>query len=470
MQALDASYVVEGSVQAVSNRLRVTLNLVRHDQSVAWGRTLEAPASDLFDLQEQLASMLSAALEEQTASGQPPKIAAPPTSNEPAQIAYWKGRAYLDRRDLTGNQQAALKEFENAVAADPKFALAYAGLAEAQWSIYASTNDKTFAQKAVESTTKALELEPDRSVVRYTAALTLFRSGRYDEAQTEAGRAIALQSNYEDAIRLLGRVLMRQNQIEAGLEQFKKAAVIRPSSVSLYTDMGLALFGASRFTEALEALEKAIQLSPNSSRILSQAGAASQAMGDNTRALDYYQRANAIQPLAETFSNMGTIYYSLGEYDQAANAYEGAILIRPLGTITHRNLGDAYLHLNRQADALKAYRQAVALAEAEVSVSPNDARAIARLAVYQAKAGDDRAARASVERALNLAADDGQVHQRAAVVHALAGRAPQALDEIQKAIAGGIARRTIAAEGDFEKLRPLPRFAAMVANPAEVKR
>ena len=53
-------------------------------------------------------------------------------------------------------------------------------------------------------------------------------------------------------------------------------------------------------------------------------------MGDNKRALDFYERANAIQPRAETFSNMGTIYYGLGDYAKAAAAYEGSLLIRPL--------------------------------------------------------------------------------------------------------------------------------------------
>src|SRR4029079_882251 len=56
VQALDATYVVEGSVQAVSDRLRVNLNLVRQDASVAWGDTVEGPARDLFALQSQLST------------------------------------------------------------------------------------------------------------------------------------------------------------------------------------------------------------------------------------------------------------------------------------------------------------------------------------------------------------------------------------------------------------------------------
>ena len=470
VRALDASYVVTGSVQSVADRLRVTLNLERPDASVAWGRTVEAPTRDLFTLQSQLARLLTDAISEQRPSPEPATPAAPSTASEPAQLAYWKGRALLDRRELTGNTQAALKEFSDAIANDPKFAVAYAGLADAQWAMYTQTNDKTWAQKAMDSTTVAIQLEPERPSVRYIAALTLYRGGSLVEAKDEVERALALQPTYEDAMRLRATVLMRQGQVDQGLAEFRKVMALRPNAVSLYTDMGVALYTASRFPEALDALEKAIALSPGSSVNLTRAGVTAHAMGDTPRALNYYERANAIQPRAETFSNMGTIYYGLGDFARAASAYEGAILIRPLSAVTHRNLGDAYTHLGRREDARRAYAQAVKFAQAEVSVSPSDARAIARLAVYQAKAGDDAGARRSVKRAQELAPADEQVFQRAGVVHALAGRTTEALDAIEQAIARGIPPRSIAEEEDFAKLRSMPRFAAMVPTPAEVKR
>jgi tetratricopeptide (TPR) repeat protein len=470
VQALDATYVVEGSVQAVANQLRVNLNLVRQDASIAWGQTVEGPASDLFTLQSQLASLLNDAIADQTPASERVAPAAPPTANEAAQIAYWKGRADLDRREVAGNTQAALTDFTAAIAADPKFAMAYAGLAEAQWAMYVQTNDKSWAQKAAESSATALQLEPDRPAVRYSAALTLFRSGRFDQARQELERALALQPTSEDAARLLGRVLMRQGNVEEGKRLFENALATRPNSAPLYSEMGLALYNASRFPEALAAFERAIAVEPNSAVSLAQAGVTSQAIGDNAKALSYYERANAIQPRAETFSSMGTLYYGQGDFAKAASAYEAALLIRPLGAITHRNLGDAYTRLGRREDALRAYKQAVARAEAEVSVSPGDARAIARLAVYQAKAGDDASARWSLAAAEKIAAEDEQVQLRAAVVHALAGRSGPALDAIERAIAGGISPRAIASEEDFERLRALPRFVAMISNPAEEKR
>ncbi len=470
VRSLDANYIVTGSVQSVGNRLRVTLNLERPDASVAWGETVEGPATGLFELQTRLASALGNAIADQTPSALRVTPSAPATTSDPAQLAYWRGRAQLDRRELTGSIQAAIKEFSDAIAIDPKFALAHAGLADAQWSMYLGTNDKTWAERAMASTAAAIELEPDRPSVRYVAALTLFRGGRYAEAKDEVERALALQPTYEDAIRLHARVLMRDGSVEQGLAEFKKVMSLRPNDVSLYGDMGNALYGASRYSEALSAFEKAIELSPGSSVNLTRAGATAQAMGERQRALEFYERANAIQPRAETFSNMGTIYYGLGDYAKAARSYEGALLIRPLSAVTHRNLGDAYLHLGRKDDARRAYQEAVQRAETEVSVSPSDARAIARLAVYQAKAGDDLAAQRNLKRAQSIAPRDAQVFQRAAVVHVLAGRHGEAMQAIEQAIAAGVAARLILEEEDFEPLRSLPRFAAMVSTPAEVKR
>ena len=470
VRSLDASYIVTGSVQTIASRMRVTLNLERPDASVAWGETVEGSTGELFELQSRLATALANAIVDQTPSAQRATPAAPTTSSEEGQLAYWKGRALLDRRDLTGNRRAALAEFERALAADPKFAIAHGGFAEAQWAMYQQTNDRSWADRAIASTQRAIELEPDRPSVRYIAALTAFRIGDYGGAKTQLQRALELQPTYEDAIRLHGRLLIRQGDIDAGLVEFRRVMAIRPNAVALYSDMGVALFGASRYQEALNALDKAITLSPGSAITLSQAGAAAQALGETKRALAYYEQANAIQPRADTFTNIGTIQYALGDYAKAAAAYEGSLLIRPQSALTNRNLGDAYTHLNRRDDARRAYLKAVEQGEIEVSVSPSDSRAVARLAVYQAKAGDDAAAMRSVKRALGAAPADQQVLQRAAVVHALARRSGPALDAIEKAIVNGYSKRLIVDDEDFAMLRPMPRFAALVSTPAEVKR
>lgn len=121
------------------------MNLERSDASIAWGETVQGPASDLFALQTRLATLLANAIVDQTPSAERTAPAAPITSNEAAQLAYWRGRALLDRREITGNRSAAIAEFERAIAADQRFATAHAGLAEAQWAMYQQTNDKVWA-------------------------------------------------------------------------------------------------------------------------------------------------------------------------------------------------------------------------------------------------------------------------------------------------------------------------------------
>ena len=129
-----------------------------------------------------------------------------------------------------------------------------------------------------------------------------------------------------------------------------------------------------------------------------------------------------------------------------------------------------HARLGRLRDARDAYRRAVAQAEGEISVSPSDARAVARLAVYQAKAGDDASAMKSARRALALAPKDPYVIQREGIIHAIANRPDAALTAIERALTSGLSARAIADEEDFGRLRGLPRFVAMVGTPGEVKR
>ena len=120
---------------------------------------------------------------------------------------------------------------------------------------------------------------------------------------------------------------------------------------------------------------------------------------------------------------MGTIYYGLGDYAKAAAAYEGCAA-DSAAQRDHPSQSWRRLHAPRPARGCAAapIGRPSTQAEAEVSVSPSDARAIARLAVYQAKAGDDAAAMRSLQRALDAGAERRQVLLRAGVVHALAGR------------------------------------------------
>jgi tetratricopeptide (TPR) repeat protein len=465
---LGATFMVEGSVQQAGDRLRISLTLVRAiDRAVAWAETVEGTFAQVLDLQRRLAMSLTNALSVRLSASERERLARPATASPEALDAYWRGRAFLDRRDVKGSLDAAIQAFERAVQIDARFALAHAALGECYWQNYLETRNASWMERAVTAGNTALRLDPDQPEVRYTLAITLAGSGRADEAVEELTRALVLQPNYDDARRRLGRVLADQGRIEEAVAEFRKAIDLRPGVAAHFAEMGIALFNAAKYPEAADAFRRMTELQPDNYSGYQLLGATYQSLGEHDRALEYYARAIEIRPNPQTYSNIGAIHHVRGEYEQAVAAYEKALELRPNSHQTWRNLGDAYRRLERRPQAMQAYGRAIDLAAAAVKVNPSDAVGLALLAVYLAKTGQDDEARDALERAEALAPADVRVLSRAAVVHALGGRPEPAIRALTDAVARGYSRSLIAEDDDFESLHGVAEFQALLAPQAK---
>lgn len=459
---LDATYLVDGSVQQSGSRLRIALTLLRPDGSVAWGDSVEGLADGIFDLQARLAAALSGALQVQLSAQERAGLEQTPTVDTAALQAYWQGRALLDKRDMGANIDAAIVAFSQAIAIDPRFALAHAALGEAHWARWERTRDAVDVERAIAAGTTALRLDGNRPEVRYTLAVSLAGSGKLNEALEELQHALALRPNYDDARRQLGRVLEQQGKFDESAAEFRRAIALRPNAWVAYSDMGRMLYRAAQYSAAIEAFQRVAELRPDSSVGFQQLGTVYQALGDTDRALKYYEEANAREPIAQVYSNIGSLHHQRGEYAEAVDAYQKAIALRPSSHTTYRNLGDAYGRLGRDADAATEYRRAIELVQAELRVDPNDARNLASLAVYLEKSGNDAAARARIAQALMLSPVDVQVLYRAAIVHALGGRPRESLQALRQAIERGYARAVAQADEDLVSLQALPDYKTLM--------
>lgn len=288
---LGATYLVGGSVQESGGTLRVSLNLVKADRSVAWGDTVEGQFERIFELQSRLASALTGALVVRVSASERERMNAQPTTSPNALSAYWQGKALLERADEKGNIAAAIAAFEQALKIDSRFALAHAGLGQSYRRKYNETRDPAWAQRAIDAATSALRLDPDRAEVRYVLALTLAGGGRHDEAIEELNRALAIQPNYEEARRQLGQVLTDKNQIDHAIVEFRRAIALRPNGSAGYSTMGLALLSASRYKEAAEAFRQAIAIRPNSATTHRNLGDALLRLGKPAEAKESYLEA-----------------------------------------------------------------------------------------------------------------------------------------------------------------------------------
>jgi eukaryotic-like serine/threonine-protein kinase len=460
---LGATYLVEGSVQRVGNRVRLSANLVRPDQSVAWADSVEGVFERVLELQSTLASSLARALSVQVSAAERAKLAQQPTANSDALAAYWRGRALLDRRDVKGNAEAALAAFDDAVRLDSNYAIAHAARGEALWAQYIESRDSAVAQAAVAAGTTALRLDPNSAPVRYSLAVSLAGTGRLDDAVDELQRALALQPNYDDARRELGNVLARKGRLDEAIAEYRKAIALRPNYWGHHSALGLTLFQAARYEEAEAAFRRVVELQPDSATGYQQLGTVNQAMGRDAEALANYERSLAIRPTAQVYSNLGLFHHARRNYEKAVDAYRAAIKLRPTSAPTHRNLGDALLRMKRIDEARAAYREAIRLLQGELSVNPTNPLSRATLAVYFAKLGDHHRALEELAQAERLAPNDLQVQFRAGIVHALGNQPAPAIAALERAVGAGFSRKQISEEEDLVTLSHLPAFKTLVA-------
>ncbi len=459
---LGASFMIEGSVQQSGDQLRVTVSLVRPDRSIAWANSFDGLFSRIFELQSRMAMSVSEAMSIRVSGPARPQVDRPPTSDPGALSSYWQARAYMDRRDVKGNLEAAAASLSDAIRLDPKFALAHAALGETYWRQYAETREPSWVRRAIDEGTTALRLDPDRPEVRLALAATLAGSGKADDAVDELKKALAVRPTYDDARRQLGQILARQGHVDEAIDEFQRAIALRPSYWGNYNDLGLALFNAARYQEAAQAFEKLVALQPDSYIGFQQLGTVYQMLGDDQRALSNYEKSIAVRPSNGAYINIGAFYHAKGEYEKAIDAYKKGIALRPNSASGYRNLGDAYAKLGKISDAREAYLTAANKAAEELKVDPRNARNTASLAVYLEKAGRSAEAAARLDEALALAPDDVQVLYRAAIVHALAGRDPTALAFLKRAVDSGYSRTAVAGDDDLAKYRALAPFREMV--------
>jgi tetratricopeptide (TPR) repeat protein len=464
---LGATYVVNGSVQEANGVLKISLNLVKPDRTVAWADSVEGAFDRIFQLQSRLANALTSALVVRVSASERERLNAQPTTNADALAAYWQGKTLLERSDVRGNTEAAIASFERALQMDPRFALAHAGLGQAYRHKYTETSEPVWAQHAIDSATNALRLNPDLAEVRFVLAITLAGGGRLDEASEELNRALALQPNYEEARRQLGVVLADKGDIDAAIVEFRRAIALRPNAPSAYSSMGFALISAARYKDAAAAFEEMVRVAPDNATGYQQLGAAYQFLGDNDRALENYRKALAIRPSAAAYSNMGALQHLRGDFNAAVGSYRRAIEIRPNVATTHRNLGDALLRLNRAAEARTAYLDAVRLGEADLKVNPTDARNLSALALYHQKVGNALRANALIGDALRRAPDNAVVRHRASLIHILAGRKTESLAELKRAMDLGYSRAELLDDDEFISVRQLPEFQDLMNAPSK---
>jgi serine/threonine-protein kinase len=461
---LGAALLVNGAVHLSGGKLLVTVNLVRPDDSVAWGGDYEANKEDLSSLVRRLAEGLSAALEVTLTAADRERLARPPTTDQNALMDYSRARALLERPDVPGNVDRAVEGFSAAIQKDSRFALAHAGLGDAYWAKYRESKDEMWPTKAMVSISEALRLDPEQEQVHIALADMYQATGRVDSAIEELGRAVALRPKDDQPHLALAAILAEQGRFDDSVREARTAIDLRPSYGQNHAALGYAYYRKGDYTSAISEYRRATELQPDNPRLFQMLGTAYQLDGDADQALENYKRAIAIRPDSRSYANIGSLQSMQGRFGEAARAFEEAVKLEPSSPAAHRSLGDAYHRSGEPAKARQAYLQAVKLSESMLRVNPRDGQTMAQLAVCEAKLGHRTEAARHITEALRLSPNDAPVLYRDAVIHTYFGERAEAVASLKAALSRGYSVAMARRDNDLVPLRDLPEYRALVAD------
>jgi TolB-like protein/Tfp pilus assembly protein PilF len=347
---LGVANILEGSVQKSNDQVRITVQLINAlNDSHLWAETYDRKLIDVFQVESDLAQKIASSLEAKLTGAEQRAVAARPTENTEAYQLYLKGRFFWNKR--TGaDLHTAGEFFERAVAADPTYAGAYAGLAQTYLLIpvFGAGKPPDFFPNATVAARKAIELDETSSEGRAALAMLLLFDFKFAPSEQEFRRAIELNPNYATAHHWFGNsLLVTLGRFDEAIKEGQRAVELDPLSLIINADLGSTLMIARRYDDAIAQLRKTLVLDGNFAYAHWNLGEALYLKGDVTSAIAEYEKAAALDDDPEILALLGRAYAETGKKEKAVELLEklkavgGQHYIRNyLYTILYTGLGD----------------------------------------------------------------------------------------------------------------------------------
>ena len=462
-RTLGANLIVEGTVQAAGDSLRLVVNL--HDIPGGrrlWSRQFTGGRDALFALQDDIYEGLAGALGLSARPGAEAHSADRPTDDIEAYDMYLKGRDALRAGQDPAQLGRAIEWFEQAIRKDPGFALAHAGLADASLVMYQEKRDSFWVERARAAAVRARELDDRLPEVHYSLGSVHSESGRYTEAVIALRRALELAPNSDEAHRRLGMAYQALGRRDEAIAALTRAVEVNPYFWVNHNALGDAYLQFADYGPALEHFQRVTELEPGNPVGYNNIGSAYFSQGEWEKGIPAFEQSLALQPHWLTYSSLGTAYFYLKRYDEAVQAFEKAAELNPNDAITAGNLADGLRWAGERQRSMATYERALTLAYKELQVNPRDATTLAMVALYHAKSGNDPRARDFIRRARAVDAVSPSLLYYEAVVHALGGREREALASLGKALAGGYSAREAAEDPELQRLAASAGFVELM--------
>ena len=307
---LEVATLLEGSVRRAGDRVRIVAQLIDAESDRhLWAETYDRRLTDVFAIQTDVALQIAAALKAELSPDEKSRLHQEPTSDLQAYQLYLQGRHCYLRYTAEGSRRG-IEYFEQAVAKDPNYALAYAALAMVYTELAetGSLRPGEAYARARDASAKALALDlglgEAHCMLAYITAVCDFN---WVSAEQEFKRALELTPNSADTHDLYGRMCLALERNDEALAMERRAQELDP--LAHRADVARALLRAGRYDEALQAATHAVELDP------------------------HYARGHA---------TLGWAYLKKGIVKQGVAELEIAVSLSPGDTLWLAQLGQAY--------------------------------------------------------------------------------------------------------------------------------
>jgi TolB-like protein/DNA-binding winged helix-turn-helix (wHTH) protein len=323
---LNADYLLQGSVQRWSDRVRITVQLIQpQDQTDLWTESYNRELKDVLTMQDAVVQSIASQIHIALTDEQKTRLANPRQERPEAYVAYLKGRYYWNKR--TGDSmQKAERYFQQAIDSDPTYAEAYSGLADCNsglsWHGFKSPADAL--PKAFAAAKKAIEINPQSAEAHASLGLMLSHRWEWAGAETEFRRALELDPQYANAHHWYGDYLSMRARHNEALAEARRALELDPLNLMISTWVGLRSYLAHNYASAIDQNRNSVDLDPN------------------------FAAAHLL--LGEDYVQAGLHSEGVNELSRAASLSGGSPLYRA-------QLGVAFAAAGGKADALRIARE-----------------------------------------------------------------------------------------------------------------
>ncbi len=324
-RTLNVANVLEGSVRRSGDTVRISVQLIRaSDSSQLWSQTFDRKLNDVFEVQDDIAGAVVAALKVRLQAGQ--RVTNPHrTENPDAYNAYLHG-AELFSQMTPDSFTGSVAAFRQAIALDPGFAPAYARLATAEYiaADYVDTATAIDAgrRRGLEAADRAIALAPDLAI-GYMARgfIRMIWLFDWDGARADLERAVLLEPGNAEIQRTYGELLGSLGRTSEALAAFNRAIELDPLSSGTWYDLGWANMATGEWQQARAALTRALQIYPDSSFVNYTVGKLELLQGRTAQALEHFGRTDSFWSAA----GEAMAQHSLGDEDRSQRALSGLV-------------------------------------------------------------------------------------------------------------------------------------------------